>query len=703
LARQKVVLEQVRNILPGYPLPLGVHLHNEGAQFNLFSRNASGVALLLFDHAEDLVPFSTIELDQSLFRTGDIWHVWVKGVKAGCYYAYRVRGPYKPRQGHRFNRHKLVLDPYAKSLSQRPVWDFNRAKGYDSLSFMQDLSLSNDDNIDAVPRCVIVSDTFDWQGDTRPRRPWSETIIYETHVRGLTVHSSSGVAHPGAFRGVLEKIPHFKELGVTALELLPIQEFNENELDTANPLTGEPLKNYWGYSTVGFFAPEARYTASKADGAQVVEFKEMVRELHKAGIEVILDVVFNHTAEGDERGPTISFRGLDNSIYYMPESNKRFYKNYSGCGNTLNCNHPVVRQFIVDCLTYWVLEMHVDGFRFDLASVMGRDQEGLIMKNPPLLEEIAEHPVLRHTKLIAEAWDAAGAYQVGSFPGHLWSEWNGRFRDDVRRFWRGDPGMITDFASRICGSADIYQRSGKDPVNSINFVTCHDGFTLNDLVSYNQKHNEANGQDGSDGTNADYSYNHGVEGPTNDPDIERVRLRQIKNMIATLFFSRGVPLFLGGDEFRRSQQGNNNAFCQDNEVSWYNWELAKKNKDVFRFTSEMIRFRNRHAALREVNFYTDHDIAWYNWDGGNPDWGPENRSLTCMIFGEEDLYLMVHADFMDRTFNVPAARNGKAWHVAIDTSKPSPLDVNLPGEEKMLKPQDRCMLFARSLVILIAR
>ncbi len=696
-------MEQVRKILPGYPLPLGVHLHNDGAQFNLFSRNASRVTLQLFDHPEETAPSAAIELDPMHFRTGDIWHVWVEGIKEGQYYAYRLYGPYQPGQGHRFNKHKLILDPYAKSLSHRPFCEFNAAKGYDLSSSEEDFSFSNHDNADAAPRCMVISDTFDWQGDTPLRRPWSETIVYETHVKGLTIHASSGVAHPGTFRGILEKIPHLKELGITALEFLPIQEFNENELDTANPFSGEPLKNYWGYSTVAFFAPKGRYAASREDGAQITEFKEMVRGLHKAGIEVILDVVFNHTAEGNERGPTISFRGLDNSIYYMLEPNKRLYKNYSGCGNTLNCSHPVVRQFIIDCLVYWVLEMHVDGFRFDLASVMGRDQEGNIMKNPPLLEEIAEHPILRHTKLIAEAWDAAGAYQVGSFPGHLWSEWNGRFRDDVRRFWRGDPEMIADFASRICGSADIYQRSGKEPVNSINFVTCHDGFTLNDLVSYDRKHNEANGLGNSDGTNADYSYNHGAEGPTHDPYIERERLRQIKNMIATLFISRGVPLFLGGDEFRRSQQGNNNAFCQDNEISWYNWELLKQNREVFRFTSEMIRFRSRHAPLRDVKFYTDRDIAWYNWDGVSPDWGPENRSFACMIFGDEDLYLMFHSDFVDRRFEVPRARNGKPWRVAVDTSKNSPDDVANAGEEKVLEPQDHCLLTARSLVILVAR
>jgi isoamylase len=698
-----VVLDKVRKILPGCPLPLGAHLRDNGVQFNLFSRNATSVLLLLFDRPEDESPALTIELDPALFKTGDIWHVWVEAIATGQCYAYHVRGPYRPRQGHRFNSHKLILDPHAKSLSRKPPWDFNRAKGYDTSSFMEDLSFSTDDNTDAVPRCVIVSDAFDWQGDTPVRRPWSQTIIYETHVRGLTVHPSSGAAHPGTFCSVLEKIPYFKELGITALELLPIQEFNEKELDTANPFTGESLKNYWGYSTVSFLAPKAGYAASPADGQQVVEFKEMVRQLHKAGIEVILDVVFNHTAEGNERGPTISFRGLDNTIYYMLDNNKRLYENYTGCGNTMNCNHPVVRQFIVDCLTYWVLEMHVDGFRFDLASVMGRDQEGFIMKNPPVLEEISEHPVLRHTKLIAEAWDAAGAYQVGSFPGHLWSEWNGRYRDDVRRFWRGDPGMIGDFASRICGSADIYQKSGKEPVHSINFVTCHDGFTLNDLVSYSRKHNEVNGENSRDGTDLDYSHNYGAEGPTDDPAVEDIRLRQIKNMIATLFISRGVPLFLGGDEFRRSQQGNNNAFCQDNEVSWYNWELLKKHEEVFRFTREIIRFRLRHAALKEVTFYRDKDISWFNWDGGNPDWGDESRSFACRIFGEEDLYLMFHADFADRAFKVPPAPALKKWYLAVDTSKRSPHDIAHPGEELLLRQQRRYTLAARAMVILIAR
>lgn len=672
-------------------------------QFNLFSRNATGVTLLLFEDASDKSPSFTVELDPMHFRTGDIWHVWVEGVTPGHAYAYRVGGPYRPRQGHRFNRHKVLVDPHAKALSRKPEWDFNRTKGYEVSTLMADLSFSCEDDIDAVPRCLIVSDNFDWENDTPLRRPWSETVIYETHVRGLTIHPSSEVAHPGTFRGVVEKIPYFKELGVTAVELLPVQEFNEKELDTCNPFTGQPLTNYWGYSTIAFFAPKARYASSEKDGAQVAEFKEMVRELHKAGIEVILDIVFNHTAEGNERGPTLSFRGIDNNIYYLLERNKRFYKNYSGCGNTVNCNHPIVRQFIGDCLRYWVLEMHVDGFRFDLASIMGRDQDGQIMKNPPLLEEISEDPILRHTKLIAEAWDAAGAYQVGAFPGELWSEWNGRYRDDVRRFWRGDPGMTGLFASRICGSADIYQHSGKEPVHSINFVTCHDGMTMQDLVSYSRKHNEVNGQDNRDGTNDDFSCNYGVEGPSEDSAIESIRLRQIKNMIATLFVSRGVPLFLGGDEFRRSQQGNNNAFCQDNEISWYDWDLLKKNDEVFRFTREMISFRMRHPPLREMTFYTDRDIAWFGADGGPPDWGDNSRSFACMIYGAQDLYMMFNADTSDTEFIVPPARNQRTWFVAVDTARKPPHDICPPGHELLLKPRVGLPLSGRSLAILISR
>jgi isoamylase len=688
-------------IYPGYPLPLGVHLHDDGAQFALLSRFATRVKLLLFAAPPDLDPYQVIDLDPVYFRTGDIWHVWIEGVSAGQVYAYHVDGPYNPTEGFRFNRNRLILDPYATSLTACPVWDFDCAKGYDLTSPHEDLSFSKMDNIGSSPRCIVTGNRFDWDDDMPPKIPWSKTIIYETHVKGLTVHPSSCVKYPGTFKGVIEKIPYLKRLGISAVEFLPIQEFNEREMDRPNPLTGESLVNYWGYSTISFFAPKASYAYSDQPNAQVDEFKSMVKALHKAGMEVILDIVFNHTAEGNHLGPTISFRGLDNTIYYILEKDKHHYLNYTGCGNTLNCNHPVVRQFIIDCLTYWVVKMHVDGFRFDLASIMGRDENGEIMKNPPLLSEIAENPILRDVKLIAEAWDAAGAYQVGSFPGHRWSEWNGRYRDDVRRFWRGDPGMLGIFASRISGSADVYQKTGKEPLNSINFLTCHDGFTLNDLVSYNEKHNEANGENNSDGTNENYSYNYGVEGPTGDPEVERIRVRQIKNLIATLFVSRGVPLFLGGDEFRRSQGGNNNAFCQDNEVSWYDWELADSNNEILRFTMEMIAFRKDNSVLREVKFYTDREITWYSPELGTPDWD-DGRSLACLIHGESKLLVMFHAGFDDCMFLIPPAPDGKVWRYAVDTSQESPKDVFKTGREAPLPSQERIILSPRSLMILVA-
>jgi isoamylase len=688
---------------PGYPIPLGVHLHDDGAQFALFSRNATAVSLLLFDSPEHPSPYQTIDLDPSYNKTGDIWHVWVEGVSAGLCYAYRVDGPYRPLEGHRFNKHRLLVDPYVTALSSRPHWDFLEAKGYDPGSPEEDLSFSTRNNATSVPRCVVTGNRFDWHEDRPPKIPWSETIIYETHVRGLTIHPTSGVDRPGTFNGIVEKIPYFKSLGITAVELLPIQEFNEREITTVNPLTGAPLVNYWGYSTVSFFAPKAAYGINGSEGSQVAEFKHMVKELHKAGIEIILDVVFNHTAEGNETGPTLSFRSLDNAIYYMLDKDRRHYYNFSGCGNTVNCNHPIVRQFIIDCLTYWVVKMHVDGFRFDLASIMGRDEDGEIMRNPPLLAEIAENPLLRDAKLIAEAWDAAGAYQVGSFPGHRWSEWNGKFRDDIRLFWRGDPGMVGLLASRISGSADIYQRAGKEPVNSINFVTCHDGFTLNDLVSYNKKRNEANGEENRDGTDQNHSFNHGVEGPTKDPDVERTRVRQIKNFIATLFVSRGVPLFLGGDEFRRTQGGNNNAFCQDNETSWYNWELLKKNRDIFRFTREMISLRKRNAVLRDVRFYTESDISWFSPGGGTPDWDRSGRSLACLIHGEKELFLMFHAGESVCRFVLPSLAQNKKWHAVVDTSRPTPDDIFADGTEKPIEHQASYTLAGRSMVVLMAR
>ncbi|MGA9134081.1 MAG: glycogen debranching protein GlgX, partial [Candidatus Sulfotelmatobacter sp.] len=608
------------DVRAGSPLPLGTQERGGGVNFAIFSRYASRVRLELFDHPEDAVPARVIDLDSARNRTGDVWHVWVEGTGPGQLYAYRVDGPYEPSEGHRFNFNRLLLDPFATAISQLPRWDFALARGYDSSAPEQDLAISKLNNSSSMPKCVFVNEPFEWDGDQPPRHPWSKTVIYETHVRGFTIHPKSGVGHPGTYRGLLEKIPYLKELGITAVELMPVQEFNESSVTRKNPQTNQLLRNYWGYDPVAFFAPKASYSSSGGLGQQKLEFKEMVRAFHEAGIEVILDVVFNHTAEGDQLGPTLCFRGMDNAIFYTLADNKRFYKDYTGTGNTINANHPVVRDHILSALRYWMVEMHVDGFRFDLASVLGRGRSGNLLSNPPLLERIAEDPILRDVKIIAEAWDAAGAYEVGSFSERRWSEWNGRYRDDVRRFWRGDGGMLGLFASRICGSADIYTKSGKGPEGSINFVTCHDGFTLNDLVSYRYKHNEANGENNHDGTNANFSENYGAEGETTDAGIETLRKRQIKNFLLTLLISRGVPMLLGGDEFRRTQRGNNNAYCQDNETSWVDWTNLEQHQEIYRFARGMIAFRRAHSILSQEHFYTHAEIRWFNPHGGLPHW-----------------------------------------------------------------------------------
>jgi glycogen operon protein len=496
-------------------------------------------------------------------------------------------------------------------------------------------------------------------------------VIYETHVRGLTIHPSSAVPDPGTYRGLVEKIPYLKDLGVTAVELLPVQEFNTHELKTRHPDTGEILRNYWGYNPVSFSAINGAYSSAGNAGQQTLEFKEMVRELHAAGIEVIIDVVLNHTAETDERGPTVCWRGIDNSIFYILEKDKRLYQNFAGTGNTVNGNHPVVRDYLLGVLRYWVLEMHIDGFRFDLASILGRDGSGNLLANPPLLEQIAEDPILRDTKLIAEAWDAAGAYQVGSFYERRWAEWNGRYRDDIRRFWRGEQGMLGAFASRICGSEDLYAKSGKGPESSINFVTCHDGFTLNDLVSYAEKHNLANGERNGDGSNDNFSANYGLEGPTQEPQIEALRKRQIKNFLLTLFISRGVPMLLGGDEFRRTQGGNNNAYCQDNETSWYDWSFLERHQDIQRFTRHVIALRRAHPILAREQFYTSEDITWFVPSRGAPLWNdPRAKAIACLVYdgAGEALFLMFNAGDEAATFHTPVAPDTGRWRLAVDTS-----------------------------------
>ena len=623
-------ISESSDVREGSPLPLGTEEKGGGVNFAIFSRYASHVRLEFFDHPEDAASSRAIDLDPTHNRTGDVWHVWVKGIGSGQLYAYRVDGPYEPNNGHRFNFKKLLLDPFATAISRLPPWDFASARGYDPTAPEQDLALSKLDNSGSMPKCVFVNKPFEWDGDQPPRHPWSKTVIYETHVRGFTIHPQSGVDHPGTYRGLMEKIPYLKALGVTAVELMPVQEFNETSVTRSNPQTSQPLRDYWGYDPVAFFAPKASYSSAGGLGQQKLEFKEMVRAFHKAGIEVILDVVFNHTAEGDELGPTLCFRGMDNAIFYTLADDKRYYKDYTGTGNTINANHPVVRDHILGALRYWMVEMHVDGFRFDLASVLGRDESGKLLANAPLLERIAEDPILRDVKIIAEAWDATGAYEVGSFSERRWAEWNGRYRDDVRRFWRGDDGMLGLFASRICGSADIYTQSGKGPQSSINFVTCHDGFTLNDLVSYRNKHNEANGENNHDGTNNNLSENYGAEGGTADDQIESTRKRQIKNFLLTLLVSRGVPMLLGGDEFRRTQGGNNNAYCQDNETSWVDWTHLKQHQEIHRFAQGMMAFRRAHPILSKEQFYSDAEILWFNPQQGSPNWAdPKGKELGC--------------------------------------------------------------------------
>ncbi len=681
----------------GHPLPLGMHRRHDGFNFALFSRHAEAVKILIFDHINTAEPILVADLDPTYHRTGDIWHALIGGMDWNYAYLLHVSGPYALTKGHRFDATRPVLDPYAYAISTASATSPTTPN--DTAETVYQL------------RCLIAEQTFDWQGTTRPKRPWNQTVIYETHVRGLTIHPSSAATHPGTFLGIIEKIGYFSDLGITALELMPVHSFDASITTACDPITGKPLTNYWGYDTVGFFSPNEAYSTRERNGAQIAEFKTMVHALHRAGIELILDVVLTHTAEGNENGPTFNFRGLDNSVYYILDPDSGLYRDFSGCGNTLNCNHPIVRDFIIDCLRYWVADMHVDGFRFDLASILGRDENGLLISNAPLLERIAEDPILRDVKLIAEAWDMGGAYQVGSFPGLRWAEWNGRFRDDIRRFWRNDPGMAPLLATRICGSADLYQHSGKEPVNSINFVTCHDGFTLQDLVSYSEKHNETNGHQNQDGSTENYSANYGTEGQTDDTHIEMVRLRQIKNMLATLLLSRGIPMILGGDEFRRTQRGNNNAYCQDNDMSWVDWRLLVTHHGLYRFVRLLIALRNHHPALTADSFYTNHEIDWFSPAGASPDWNDPTNLLGCMIkptpfiVGRSQISALViffNATENTVVFRIPQAPNS-LWRIAVDTGAYSPNDIFPIGEEPTLRDGRFFHVLDHALVVLVSR
>ncbi len=687
----------------GTPLPLGASLKRRGINFSMFSRHATHASLVLFVPGDE-DPIAVFPLDPKYNKTGDIWHIFVYGLESEIEYGFQVdRIPNDKPHIHRFDPTHLLIDPYAHAVTGGETWG----------------------KVPRFRRSYIPENRFNWEDDRQLEIPMTDSIIYELHLRGFTKHDSSGIRHKGTYLGLIEKIPYLKSLGITAVELLPINEFSETDSYLANPETGEKLLNFWGYNPVSFFAPKAGYAHDSGSGGQVIEFKNMVREFHKAGIEVILDVVFNHTAEGNQYGPTISFKGFDNSIYYIIDKKTGEYLNFTGCGNTLNCNHPIVRDMILACLRYWVIEMHVDGFRFDLASVLGRGQDGSVLTNPPLLERISADPILGKTKLIAEAWDAAGLYQVGSFPAYgRWAEWNASFRDDIRRFVRSDAGMVSNLASRLMGSPDLYMRGDRTLEHSINFVTCHDGFTLMDLVSYNDKHNWVNGEDNRDGAPVNLSWNCGWEGPARlrsadygfectFEKVEMLRMRQMKNFASLLMLSRGVPMILAGDEFGRTQKGNNNAYCQDNEISWLNWRLAENHADLLRFFKHLIAFRKRHPSLRNhCAEYDDIMIEFpVNWHGVKPhcpDWSGPSRSLAVQItepmvenpHEHVDIYIIASSYWANLTFELPPIP-GRTWHRIIDTSADSPDDICDNDRGFLLSQQSAYIVRPRSVVVML--
>ena len=680
--------------------PLGATLDAEGVNFSVWSEHATGVELLLFEHHSDLEPFQVIKLNHKFNKTFQFWHCYVRGLRAGTFYAYRVDGPADLAHGHRFNRNKVILDPYARAT--------------DSYLWRRGDACGPDDNVRTSQRCVVVDQSYDWEGDQPLNRRMSETIVYEMHVGGFTKSPTSGVAHPGTYEGVIEKIPYLKELGITAVELLPVFDFDPSEIDKPNPAGGPNLSNYWGYSTVSFFAPHSRYCVSPSSGSHLREFRDMVKALHKAGIEVILDVVFNHTSEGNHDGPTINFKGFGNSTYYyLWPPDHQFYMDFSGCGNTLNCNHPIPEKLIIECLEYWHSEMHVDGFRFDEGSILSRGPDGAPMDYPPVLWHIELSEELADCKIIAEAWDAAGLFQIGYFPGFRWAEWNGLYRDTVRRYVRGDRGLVGLVASRIAGSADIYERTGRLAVNSINFITCHDGFTLNDVVSYNHKHNEANGEGNRDGQDENFSWNSGFEGETDDLAVEGLRRRQIKNFAAILLLSQGVPMITYGDEVRRTQHGNNNAYCQDTELSWFDWSLVDKNRDLLRFFQRMIALRRASGQLHRVRFERGevnerglHDIEWHGCQLRSPGFGDPSSGVLAVTIGNmvgpgPDLHIVLNMEDQELDFEVPPMI-GRSWYRLVDTSLSSPADFCDPGEEVAVAGNS-IKAAARSVVVLISK
>ncbi len=673
---------------PGKPYPLGATWDGAGVNFALFSEHATRVELCLFDSPEASRESVRISLPE---QTDRVWHGYLDGVLPGQLYGYRVHGPWEPEAGHRFNAAKVVLDPYAKAVG-RPLRWADELFGYAVGHPEADLHRDDRDNAAFAPLATVIDPAFTWGDDRPPRTPWHKTVIYEVHVRGFSrLHPEIPEALRGTYSALCSEpaIQHLKELGVTAVELMPVHHHAYER-----HLAERGLSNYWGYNTLAFFAPDLRYASAPWPGSSVREFKRMVRILHDAGLEVILDVVYNHTAEGNHLGPTLSLRGIDNRAYYrLVPGNERYYTDYTGCGNTLNMVHPRVLQLIMDSLRYWVLEMHVDGFRFDLASALARELHE-VDKLSAFFDIIHQDPVLSQVKLIAEPWDLGeGGYQVGNFPVG-WTEWNGKYRDTVRRFWRGDGGVVSEMATRLAGSSDLYEQSGRRPYASINFVTSHDGFTLQDLVSYNHKHNEANLEDNRDGENHNLSWNCGVEGPTEDRAIRALRERQKRNFMATLLLSLGVPMISGGDELSRTQRGNNNAYCQDNEISWYPWQLDEEGRDFLEFVKYVVRLRNQQPVLQRRKFFQGRpirggqvkDIAWYLPGGremDDQDWNnPAGRCLGVLLAGKEldevdergeplegdTLFLMMNAQAEPVAFVLPAHAPNVRWERLLDTA-----------------------------------
>jgi glycogen operon protein len=694
---EKVSAAANRSESTGQSYPLGATILPDGVNFSVFSRGASAVELLLFDREDDTRPTRVIPIDHAANRTYHYWHVFVSGLRPGQIYGYRVHGRWDPENGLRFDSTKVLLDPYGRSVIV-------------PTNYSRDAIRTNQENTASTMKSVVVDPhAYDWEGDAPLKRPSSRTIIYEMHVRGFTRHPSSGVVDKlrGTYAGLIEKIPYLQQLGITAVELLPVFQFDAQDAPPGQV-------NYWGYAPVCFFAPHQAYSSRQDPLGPVDEFRDMVKALHRAGIEVILDVVFNHTAEGDHGGPTLSLRGLDNSTYYILEQDRSQYANYSGTGNTLNANHPIVRRMIVDSLRYWVEEMHVDGFRFDLASILARDSAGQPMSNPPVLWDIESDPVLAGTKMIAEAWDAGGLYQVGSFIGDSWKEWNGRFRDDVRSFFRGDEGSVVQVADRLVGSPEVYGYREREAEESVNFVTSHDGFTLNDLVSYSLKHNEANGEGNRDGENDNRSWNCGVEGPTDDPAVEKLRSRQIKNLLTCTMLSLGMPMIVMGDEVRRTQRGNNNAYCQDNKTSWFDWTLIAKYGDVHRFVTLLIAQRllrdvqaeNERESLNQL--LRESNKAWHGVKLYQPDWSSWSHSIAVSAELKKEkqvLHLILNAYSEPLEFELPpvSQEGGGSWRRWIDTSLDSPDDIvawqtapRLTGRTYRAGPRSVALLYAPS-------